>query len=326
MNTTTVFQPAPTGRPTPRSARGWAGVRHARVTRSAFSKALSIKARYVYMVLCYLLEYDRPTCDLSQSEIARVAELSEGTVSPAMNELAQAGRIRRVPLPGGGYELTLLTPPELRQADTAPAQRDQMSDPEPERPSSPPPPPEPPIMRDQASDPAIFYDHADLEKEQVGASSEEKPFRQDPLYQRLMQIPNMHEPTARRIAQRPAGTVADFNFDLDRATEMRGIDTPPWFVISYWLTGQRLPQRVAEPPPDRPQRDDRRRPAGPEQNAPPDMDLAERQRARADELLGPDALDPDKRLLLYCAFDLGLDGQAALDWMHAELARGVSGG
>lgn len=317
MNTTTVLRPKPT--PTQ-----WRSVRHARVTRWGFSRALSIRARYIYTVLCYLLEYEKPQ-RVSQARIAETAEVSEGTVSLAMDELARAGRIVRVPMAEGGYELTLVRPPELREAQATVAQRDQTSDPAPERPASPPARAETPIMRDQMLDPLILHDHADLGGGGEASLSEDPirqdPIRQDPLYQHLMQIPDMHPETARRAVKIRTGTLAEFELDVARAREMPGVDLPPYYVLSYWLTGVRLPQRAPAPPPDRSRREDRRRPGGAQarHNAPPDMGLAAQQRIRADELLGPDADDPEQRLLLYCAFDAGLDGQAAIDWMRAEL-------
>lgn len=64
------------------------------------------------------------------------------------------------------------------------------------------------------------------------------------IYNWLMQHPRMDEPTARQIAARPAGTLADLTDDYKQAEKMKArgeINSPRWFLVWRWKYGQRVP-------------------------------------------------------------------------------------
>jgi len=186
---------------------------------------------------------------ISQDAIARIGHISEGTVSRIMHELVIHKFIEREKDPTmngghGGYWIRLLALPAREGSAFDPLPDGSAIDPLPEAgkspvPMLPIPDSTPGGARDQLlipTPPVMVHDSLSQEEEESRAPA--VVIATTPLYRRLMAEPRMDRDLARAIAQRPPGTVGDFDADLRVAQTFA--KTPFWFTVGKWKKQQRV--------------------------------------------------------------------------------------
>lgn len=212
------------------------GVRHARATRSMF--ALAPGRFQVYMALRYLIA-DGAAAEITQAEIATVAQCSESTVNshvPALDSedgLITLERVARTDVRGTRWRITMHAPPELV---TAGAWYGSAADPPATKP--------PQRTRTQQSAPAegsAADQHEDMNHDQQQQHETPTASGLTPdqaLLYTALRAAHAHPPLARQIVEKhPTRTPEQFHQDLAAASRRRGVRCPLGLVLSCWLAG-----------------------------------------------------------------------------------------
>ena len=232
----------------------------------------------IYIVLKYLRAVLPAGQGVNVSNAAIAAAVgygSEGEVSQIMRwlagELPLSGRwahryldapqqlryVERERRPDGGYTTTLLAVP----VPIALAEDDPLDDPQQavRRAESANSTHDPLVQqsfaasvcdtRENQRDHAIESESTQTQEEE-SARTRECSIEADPLYVRLMAEPSMSRSLARRIAERPLGSLAEFERDLALASATPTIATPLYFTLARWRDGQRV---IAQEPHHEPQ-------------------------------------------------------------------------
>lgn len=240
----------------------WTGTSHARMTRSMRSLPGG-----TYKVLATLrrLIPDGARRKVSHDMISRVAQVSESTVSAAMDKLDGAFIIRHYlgKGRGNGYEIEMLPPPEQRPVTP---RKGSISDPSQRSFFSGITMPQEAENKGSDIDPSIIYDQDHKQQQQrasqftqtctINASDQGVPTLPEATLTALTAA-GAHPKLIRRIAEaKPACTPEDVAAALASATAKPGVHTPPGLALECLAQNQLViaPRAVSAAPEGQPRR------------------------------------------------------------------------
>jgi len=240
----------------------WTGTSHARMTRSMRSLPGG-----TYKVLATLrrLIPDGARRKVSHDMISRVAQVSESTVSAAMDKLDGAFIIRHYlgKGRGNGYEIEMLPPPEQRPVAS---RKGSISDPSQRSFFSGITMPQEAENKGSDIDPSIIYDQDHKQQQQrasqftqsctINASDQGVPTLPEATLTALTAA-GAHPKLIRRIAAaKPACTPEDVAAALADATAKPGVHTPPGLALECLAQNQLVvaPRAVSAAPEGQPRR------------------------------------------------------------------------